>query len=583
MQRLTSAGIGFGLPALGIAWALATAPAAFAATIPVTSQEDRIANDGDCTLREAVISANEDRAVDACAKGGYVDTIELEAGTYRLTIPGPMENLAATGDLDLTDPVELVGAPGATQIVAPPGDRVLHVMGVHAKVTGLTLTGGDVTAQEPSSYFEEGRGGGVLLQSTPPDHSATLELVESTVSGNRANLGGGIGTALDRAMDPYLENIAGGAKPSAAAIVRSTISRNYSADEGGGFYAQFGGGTLRSSTVSGNVAGGEGGGLSSFLGGFRILNSTIARNRAAEGGGFTSSGPSAQLDLGISYIGGSIVADNEAEVGPDCSGAMRSVGANVLGATSGCELSARPTAVPDLLGVDPRLGPLANNGGPTETHAIGANSPANNLYELSQWSPFGQYPFTCEATDQRGEPRSADGRLPRCDAGAFEVVECMGVPATITGSEEDDRIAGTSAPDVIQATGGNDRIRSRGGDDLVCGNRGEDRIDTGRGEDRIQGGADDDTVRAGPGADYVRGLQPGGFAWRPPRNATIPGLTDVDTLLGGRGKDRLLGDLDDDYLIGGPGSDALVGGELADICVGGPGTDRMRKCEKREP
>ena len=566
------------LPLLIAAWWVA-APQAPAATIHVTSTQDHVADDGNCTLREAVIAANEDRAVDACAKGVYIDTVVLEPGNYVLSIPGPLENLAATGDLDLTDPVELVGQAGETHIVAAPDDRVLHVMGVNVAIRGLQLTGGDVTAQTTTPYYEEGRGGGILLQATAPDNAATLQLEDSTVSGNRANLGGGIATALDRSMDPYAEN-GFGPRTSGSTIVRSTISDNRSIGDGGGFYAQFGGATLRSSTVSGNVAEGRGGGLSTFIGGFNLLNSTIARNQAAEGGGFVSFGLSAQSGVG-STIGGSIVDGNEAATGPDCAGSLDSLGANVISSTSGCELRPRPNANRDLLDVDSLLHPLEQNGGPTETHAIGMESPANNLYAPSNWSPFETYPFGCESTDQRGQPRNADGGPSRCDAGAFELVECRNMAATITGTEADDTIVGTSAVDVIHAAFGNDRIRSLGGDDVVCGGAGEDRINSGSGSDKVQGGLNADTVHAGRGDDYVRGLQAIGLGFQVPKNVTAVGLEDPDTLDGGPGDDRLLGEMSPDRLFGGPGHDNVDGGADSDLCDGGPARDRLRRCEQR--
>ena len=58
---------------------------------------------------------------------------------------------------------------------------------------------------------------------------------------------------------------------------------------------------------------------------------------------------------------------------------------------------------------DPLLGPLQNNGGPTDTQALGAGSPAIDAGD----------PATCSATDQRGVARP---QRARCDIGAFEYV-----------------------------------------------------------------------------------------------------------------------------------------------------------------
>ena len=63
-------------------------------------------------------------------------------------------------------------------------------------------------------------------------------------------------------------------------------------------------------------------------------------------------------------------------------------------------------------GLNPRLGPLQNNGGPTPTHALLAGSPARNAADPAR--PGSGYP-ACGPLDQRGRSRDA-----RCDMGAFE-------------------------------------------------------------------------------------------------------------------------------------------------------------------
>lgn len=80
---------------------LPTAQAAQGATeITVTTTDDELNHDGDCSLREAIQAANTDLAVDACPAGNGHDTIMLPAGTYTHTLAGfEDENLA--GDLDI--------------------------------------------------------------------------------------------------------------------------------------------------------------------------------------------------------------------------------------------------------------------------------------------------------------------------------------------------------------------------------------------------------------------------------------------------------------------------------------------------
>ena len=95
--------------------ALALAAAARAATFHVDRFDDTAsatacmdAMPNDCSLRGAIIAAN-------AAPGA--DTIVLPAGTYGLAIKGAAENMAATGDLDITDDLTLQGAGSATTII----------------------------------------------------------------------------------------------------------------------------------------------------------------------------------------------------------------------------------------------------------------------------------------------------------------------------------------------------------------------------------------------------------------------------------------------------------------------------------
>src|SRR4051812_3269892 len=86
--------------------AVAALPAtAQAATITVSTEVDRRANDGECALREAIISANADAASGAasgeCAAGSGADTIRVPAGFYALALAGE-DDTAAAGDLDIS-------------------------------------------------------------------------------------------------------------------------------------------------------------------------------------------------------------------------------------------------------------------------------------------------------------------------------------------------------------------------------------------------------------------------------------------------------------------------------------------------
>ena len=103
---------------LGLAAVLVGGPVR-AATITVDFADDDLSlgTTGNCSLREAVIAANEDRAVDGCAAGSGADVIQLDAAWYKLSIGGAGEDAAATGDLDVTAPLTIVGAGRAITIV----------------------------------------------------------------------------------------------------------------------------------------------------------------------------------------------------------------------------------------------------------------------------------------------------------------------------------------------------------------------------------------------------------------------------------------------------------------------------------
>ena len=151
---------------------------------------------------------------------------------------------------------------------------------------------------------------------------------------------------------------------------------------GGGILNEDGLVTVTNSTISGNNAAGKGGGIANGMTtALTIVNSTIRGNIAGiTGGGISHEGVSATLT-------NTIVAGNSAT---DCDGAVVSFGNNLDGDGT-CNL-----VVPsDLPGTNPLLGPLANNGGPTQTHALVPGSPAIDAGD------DGDAP----ATDQRGSPR----------------------------------------------------------------------------------------------------------------------------------------------------------------------------------
>jgi hypothetical protein len=196
---------------------------------------------------------------------------------------------------------------------------------------------------------------------------------------------------------------------------------------GGGGIGTFGGTlTVNNSTLSGN-SGGDGGGIGTSNGvTVTINNSTLAKNTAFRwGGGISSfgatlainnstlSGNSAQTGGGIDgtvTLQNSVVANSPS--GGNCHGTMTSNGYN-LSSDASCNFSGPG----DMNNINPMLGPLQNNGGPTQTMALLAGSPA-----IDAGNPSGCTDNLGHLlkTDQRGDPRPNIEDTGGCDMGAYE-------------------------------------------------------------------------------------------------------------------------------------------------------------------
>ena len=392
---------------------LATAvliPAARAETIAVNTTDDEVNADGDCSLREAVLAANGDVAVDACSAGNGEDVISLPPGLYALTAGGAGEDNGQTGDLDLTADVSINGAGmGNTIVDGNGGDRIFDVHNeARVTISGVTVqngsadSGGGVTvggaltlhSSRVTDNVAENVGGGIFA-------GGTVTVTQSRIDGNQANAGGGV-------FVNFLP----------VTIERSEVSGNTVDGGGGGIYSS---GTLVvvNSTLSGNSAGGDGGGLYAVESpDNHLYNVTISANAAGTAGGQTGDGGGVRA-LGGVYAANTIVAGNSDNSGggdqhPDCSGTLNSNGYNLVGNVTGCTVSGDNTG--NQVGVDPLLGPLQNNGGSTLTHALLAGSPA-----VDGGNPGGcrDHDGVLLATDQRSFDRPGNGSS-LCDIGAYE-------------------------------------------------------------------------------------------------------------------------------------------------------------------
>jgi hypothetical protein len=340
------------------------------------------------------------------------DTIYVPTGTIRLA-GAPDEDGNATGDLDVDKALTIVGA-GAdlTVIDADFLDRAIDVLGTgDLVVSGVTLRNGTV---DP-----DGMGGGVVL------NSGRLILVSSIVEGGSSGGGGGIfnrsSATLNLQGSTVRFNTASGITGAGAGILNSgkmEISESAihgnrtlgpSASGNGGGISNVGFLQIENTTISGNVAFVHGGGIFQSASGRLLVLShvTLAFNQA----GFLGGGLMVMGD--VPQIGSTILGTNTAVTsGPDCSGTIDSQGYNLIGVASGCTVTGTTTG--NILGRNPRLLPLRDNGGPTLTHGLRAASRA-----IDAGPPGG-----CPAADQRGVARPQDGDgdgTEVCDIGALEV------------------------------------------------------------------------------------------------------------------------------------------------------------------
>ena len=337
--------------------------------IIVTSIEDNTTVDGQITLREALQAANNDSTVDGVAGSG-ADTIIFDPSLAGQTI-------TLSSQLTISADVIITGL-GADQLTIS-GNNATRIFNVNdgnnsnqANVTieGLTLTAGNVTS---------GDGGAIFTREN-------LTVSNSTISGNSARRGGG------------LYNISG-----ALTVTNSTISGNSTTLYGGGIRNSSGTTEVNNSTISGNSATRYGGGIQNASGTTEVTNSTISGNSAGNGGGIRNSS-------GTVEVSSTIIAGNTSN---DVSGnnAFTSGGNNLIG--NGDTATGFTNGVNgDIVGtaaapIDPRLDPLADNRGTTQTHALQGDSPAIDA---------GSNPNNL-TTDQRGEARVSGTSA---DIGAYE-------------------------------------------------------------------------------------------------------------------------------------------------------------------
>jgi len=414
-------GIGWGavvtVALLGVFLSASAHAAVFTVNIPSDGLDANPGNgvceilpgNGICTLRAAIQETN--------ALAGD-DSAILPPNTYRLTIDfSPLVNtLIINGNLDIT------GGGASTTIIQggslEPG-RVLNInAGFAVNLSGVTIRGaglassgignsGTLTVTDSTVSFNSGSG---------IFNSGTATLINSTVSGNSP--GGGIfnsGTAtltdstvsgnLARTSGPNMDGFGGGIYNSGIlTLTNGTVSANGAFLDGGGIYND-GAANLFNATITNNQADANFEGLGTGGGIFNSNNGTFNFQNTILAGNFETVGIPAGPPITTLF----------APTPGECDGTINSIGSNLM-TMADCTVSGSAPIIGN-----PNLGPLQNNGGPTQTHALLSGSPA-----IAAGNPGG-----CRdefgallATDQRGFPRPADGNkdsAAACDIGAYEL------------------------------------------------------------------------------------------------------------------------------------------------------------------
>jgi hypothetical protein len=325
-------------------------------------------SNGPCTVKTD--GSGSHGSIQAAVDDGACDLIQVGSGTFyehlfvnrRVTIQGEgARNTTVDGSPGGTfhDPVFVIGMEGGVVTIADlaiaNGHGVHGGIGIEGDLTLLNCTVRDNEA----TYC----GGGIA-------NGGRLTVVGSTFVGNRASCGGGISNS------------------GRMTITNSTLSNNWAgpADPGTGS--------------------GKGGGISNAAYA-HVSDSTLTGNSADDKGGGIYNGGMSPFTMA-----NTIVANNAAPLGPDCSGPLASLDYNLMEDASGCTISGDTGH--NITGLDPEMGTLANNGGPTKTHALLPGSPAFDA---------GYCPDVI--ADQRGYPRpfdidSLDNVADGCDIGAYE-------------------------------------------------------------------------------------------------------------------------------------------------------------------
>ena len=432
----------------------------------VTTTSDVVdSNDGLTSLREAIGLANSKTSDDPVDEITFAEAL---TGTIELT----------KGELFISDPVTITG-PGADVLTidAKGESRIFRVV-ERAEISGLTLTGGNADDGSPLTFSTKELGGAIF--------AGNLDLTDMIITGNTAaSHGGGIWVNgdLTLANSTISGNSSGGtgggvyAKRSVT-VTSSTISGNSSGAAGGGILS-FNQLTLTNSTISGNSSKTDGGGISLHREA-AITGSTITGNRSDSDGDSSGAGGGIFTNIeansdGTTTLFNTIVAGNfngtettSSDIGGkdlDAASANNLIGdpASAGGLTAGTNGNLVGDGSGNLLPIEQILNTtLADNGGPTLTHALATGSRAidagsNDALPVDTDDLDGDSDTTEKIPfDQRGNPFDRVGGT-RVDIGAFEAASGVTVAVSDPGEIDVTR----DGDDVVIKSGESEVFRGK--------------------------------------------------------------------------------------------------------------------------
>ena len=345
---------------------------AYAAGIIVNTALDTAANDGNCSLREAIDNANNNnQAYIDCSAGSGQDMITFAAGITAITLNSSLQNISDTAQLVID---------GAGVVTINGGSHRIFTVNNNAALTltGLTLTNGAASTNYGGAIYNLG----------------ALVVNHSSFIANTAQFGGAIlswggSTSINSSTFSHNTSLDGGGAvlftgsgthTVTNSLFEDNVAYSSSTGHGSGGGIQTENGTtvnITNVTLINNNAGGNtddgGGGLMVYGGTVTVINSTFSANNSATYGG------------GIRQLGGTVTLRNtivaSSTAGGNCYGSVTNGGGNLVWGDTTCP----------GVNANPQLLALTNNGGPSYTMALGAGSAAINFAA----------PAYCPSMDQR--------------------------------------------------------------------------------------------------------------------------------------------------------------------------------------